>query len=143
MAELLLIVRLAGERVALPACEVEAVVALEAVTPVPRAAPHVKGLAALRSRVLTVIDCLVTLNAGRIAEGAGEAVIVPSDGHAYVLLVDSVDDVIETAGPRLPLAAPLAPAWARVALGMVEAGGDLLLLVDPHALIGGAARDAA
>ena len=32
-----------------------------------------------------------------------------------------------------------APGWDRVALGMVEAEGDLLLLVDPHALIAGPA----
>ena len=65
MAELLLIVRLAGRRVAFPAAEVEAVVELEGLTPVPRAAGHVAGLSALRSRVLTVIDGLASLELGR------------------------------------------------------------------------------
>ena len=141
MAELLLIVRLAGERVALPASDVEAVVELEAITPVPRAAAHVRGLAALRSRVLTVIDCCTAL--GAEAPGEAEAVIVPSDGHSYVLLLDGVEDVVEADGDRLPLRAPLAANWARVAAAMVEAGGDLLLLVDPHALIAGPAAEAA
>ena len=50
MAELLLIARLAGRRVAFPAAEVEAVVELEGMSPAPRAAPHVAGLSALRSR---------------------------------------------------------------------------------------------
>lgn len=142
MAELLLIVRLAGERVALPASEVEAVVELEAITPVPRAAAHVKGLAALRSRVLTVIDGPTALGAGCMSE-APEAVIVPSDGHSYVLLLDAVEDVVEADEARLPLRAPLAPQWARVASHMVKAGGDLLLLVDPHTLIAGPAVEAA
>jgi purine-binding chemotaxis protein CheW len=142
MAELLLIVRLAGERVAMPASQVEAVVELEAITPVPRAAAHVKGLAALRSRVLTVIDCCAALGAGSIA-GTAEAIIVPCDGHSYVLLLDSVEDVVEADAARLPLRAPLAPHWARVATHMIEAGGDLLLLVDPHALIAGPAVEAA
>ena len=56
MSDLLLIVTIAGERVALPASAVESVVELDALISVPRAAPHVAGLSALRSRVLTVID---------------------------------------------------------------------------------------
>ena len=56
MAELLLIVTIGGERVALLAAAVESVVELDTLIPVPRAAPHVAGLSALRSRVLTVID---------------------------------------------------------------------------------------
>ena len=142
LAELLLIVRLAGERVALPASLVEAVVEVEAITPVPRAAPHVRGLAALRSRVLTVIDGCAALGTGSIG-GAAEAVIIPCDGHSYVLLLDSVEDVIDSDGDRLPLRAPLSSHWARVATHMVEAEGDLLLLVDPHALIAGPAAEAA
>ena len=55
MNELLLIVTIAGQRVALPAAAVESVVELDTLIPVPRAACHVAGLSALRSRVLTVI----------------------------------------------------------------------------------------
>ena len=51
MNELLLIVSIANERVALPAAAVESVVELESLIPVPRAGPHVAGLSALRSRV--------------------------------------------------------------------------------------------
>ena len=58
MNELLLIVTIAGSRVALPAAAVESVVELDTLIPVPRAPVHVAGLSALRSRVLTVIDTL-------------------------------------------------------------------------------------
>ena len=64
MNELLLVVTIAGERVALPAAAVESVVELDTLIPVPRAAPHVAGLSALRSRVLTVIDCMRSLELG-------------------------------------------------------------------------------
>jgi purine-binding chemotaxis protein CheW len=138
MTDLLLIVRLAGRRIAIPAGDVEAVVALEAITPVARSAPHVAGLSALRSRVLTVIDCLASLEQGcALRTCPADAIVVPFDGHLYALLVDRVEDVVEPSGPRAPLRARLAPGWARVALGMVEAEGDLLLLVDPHALLNG------
>ncbi|MGQ0559919.1 MAG: chemotaxis protein CheW [Sphingosinicella sp.] len=137
MAELLLLARIAGQRVALPASEIEAVVELDALTPAPGAAPHVAGLTALRSRVLTVIDAPVALGLVTVARAVREALVVPSGGHPYALLVEAVDDVVESEGPPQHLRAPVGPGWERVALGMVEAGGELLLLIDPHALIAG------
>jgi purine-binding chemotaxis protein CheW len=143
MADLLLIARLAGRRIAFPAAEIEAVVELEGVTPVPRAAPHVAGLSALRSRVLTVIDGLAALEAGRSGEAGRDAIVVPSGGHTYALMVEEVEDVIEAAAPPHPLNAPLGAGWDRVAIGTVEAEGELYLLVDPHLLIAGPAARAA
>jgi purine-binding chemotaxis protein CheW len=64
MNELLLIVTIAGERVALSRRRGRIVVELDTLIPVPRAAPHVAGLSALRSRVLTVIDCMRSLELG-------------------------------------------------------------------------------
>ena len=144
MAELLLIASIAGRRIAFPASEVEAVVELDGVTPAPRAAGHVAGLSALRSRVLTVIDGLASLDFGRSGRaGPVEAIVVPSGGHTYALLVDDVEDVVEAAGPPAPVNAPLGAGWDRVALGMVEAESELFLLVDPHQLIAGPSARAA
>jgi purine-binding chemotaxis protein CheW len=64
MNELLLVVVIAGERVALPAAAVDAVVELDTLIPVPCAAPHVAGLSALRCRVPTVIYCKGSLELG-------------------------------------------------------------------------------
>lgn len=144
MAELLLIVRLAGERVALAAADVESVVEIDALTPVPGSAGHVAGLAALRSRVLTVIDCLASLDpALRLADDAREAVMAVVDGHPYALLVEAVEDVVESSGERQPAAASLSPGWRRIGRATIEAEGDLLLLADVEALIAGPAREAA
>jgi purine-binding chemotaxis protein CheW len=144
VAELLLIVRLAGERVALAAADVESVVEIEALTPVPGAAGHVAGLAALRSRVLTVIDCLASLDPSlRLPADAREAVMAVVDGHPYALMVEAVEDVIEASGERRPAAASLAAGWRRIGLATIEAEGDLLLLADVEALIAGPVREAA
>ncbi|MEA3044246.1 MAG: purine-binding chemotaxis protein CheW [Sphingomonadales bacterium] len=144
MAELLLIARLAGRRIAFPAASVEAVVELEGITPAPGAAPHVAGLSALRSRVLTVIDGLAAIEHGRANHAAArDAIVVPFDGHTYALIVEEVEDVVEADGPCAPLAAPVGAGWDRVALGTVEAGDELFLLVDPHLLIAGPAAQAA
>lgn len=144
MADLLLIASLAGRRIAFPASEVEAVVELEGLTPAPRAAPHVAGLSALRSRVLTVIDGLASLEFGRSGQaGLNQAIVVPSGGHTYALLVDDVEDVVEATAPPIPVNAPLGAGWDRVAIGMIEAESELFLLVDPHLLIAGPVARAA
>ena len=144
MAELLLIVRLAGRRIALPASDVEAVVELDGITPAPRAAAHVAGLSSLRSRVLTVIDGFAALGLGREAPvDRCDAIVIPYEGHPYALLVEAVEDVVEPSSLPSPIRAPVGAGWDRVASAMVEAGGDLLLLVDPHRLIAGPAAQAA
>jgi purine-binding chemotaxis protein CheW len=138
MAELLLIVRLAGRRIALPASEIEAVVELDGLTPVPGAPRHVAGLTALRSRVLTAIDSRASLGLPANDDTpTGEAIVVASGGHTYALLVERIEDVVEASGAPLPVQAPPGPGWERVAKGMMEADGDLLLLADPHQIIAG------
>lgn len=144
MTELLLIVTVAGERITIPAADVESVVELDSLIPVPRAARHVAGLAALRSRVLTVIDCFASLGLEpSTKKGPKEAIIVEADGHPYALLVDSVEDVIEVSGEVRPVRTSLKGGWRRVSRGMVEIGDDLVLLIDTQALLAGPAAQAA
>ena len=81
-------------------------VELDTLIPVPRAAPHVAGLSALRSRVLTVIDCQALARARRqpIARTAfARRVVVELDGHHYALLVDQVEDVVEALSEPTPV----------------------------------------
>src|SRR4051812_8892673 len=145
MSQLLLVVTIADERVALPAAAVEAVVELESLIPVPRAAPHVAGLSALRSRVLTVIDCMRALELGTTdcSDGIREAAVVELDGHHYALIVDLVEDVVEALSEPAPVRAAMGPGWERIAEGMVETEIGPLLVVDVAALIAGAEAKAA
>ena len=89
---------LAGEWVAFASDEIESVVEIGAIVPVPCAAPHVAGLAALRSRVLTVIDCSASVMPGTATEQPRDALVVVHCGHAYALLVDRVEDALEASG---------------------------------------------
>jgi len=145
MSELLLVVTIAGERVALRSAAVESVVELDALIPVPRAAPHVAGLSALRSRVLTVIDCMRALELGvtDCSDGIREAVVVELDGHHYALLVDLVEDVVEAMSEPSPVRAAMRPGWERISEGMVETETGPLLVVEVAGLIGGAEAKAA
>jgi purine-binding chemotaxis protein CheW len=139
MNEMLLVVMLGGRRAALPAVEVNSVIELGEVTPVPRAAAHVAGLAALRSRPLTVIDCAAVLD---VASGPADwrtrrAVVVEHEGHLYGLLVDAADDIVAASGEPAALGADPGPGWHRVALGRVETEAGALLLLDIAALVAG------
>lgn len=144
MDHLHLFVTILGERVAFNAAAVESVVEIDALTPVPRAPAHVAGLAALRSRVLTVIDTHAALGRGQIERRPlMPAIIATVDGHLYGLLVDSIDDVAPLAASPAPIRGRLAPGWARIAPLGIEHEGRLILLIEPAALIEGAAAIAA
>jgi purine-binding chemotaxis protein CheW len=134
MAHLYLIAQIAGRAVAIDSDQVESVVDIGEVTAVPRASGHVRGLAALRSRVVTVVD---TQSALGLATGsnAKRAVITRVDGHHYALLVDSLDDVAPF--DLLPLAGGVALdlAWRSAGRGIVEREGEPILAIDLASLV--------
>ena len=139
MNELLLVVRIAGQRVALPAARIESVVELDTLIPVPRAATHIAGLSALRSRVLTVICCRRSLDlpSTDLTQGILEAAVTEVDGHHYALIVDGVEDVLEAISDPAPVRAAMGEGWERVSSGMVETEEGALLLMDVEALVAG------
>lgn len=139
MNELLLVVRIAGQRIALPAAKVESVVELDTLIPVPRAAEHIAGLSALRSRVLTVICCRRSLGLANPAalDGILEAAVTEVDGHHYALIVDGVEDVLIATSDPAPVRAAMGQGWERVSSGMVETEEGALLLLDVESLVAG------
>lgn len=137
MEKLYLIATIADQSVAIRASLVESVVDLSAIAPVPLSPPHVSGLAALRSKVLTVICCECSLGLAETRQAKRRAVVVSIDGHHYGLLVGSIDDARVIDEPPQPIRARLEAGWARVALGMLEYEGEALLLIDPERLIAG------
>jgi purine-binding chemotaxis protein CheW len=134
---LYLIARIADETIALPATEIGSVVEVDQIAAVPRVPPHVAGLFALRSRVLTVIDTRASLELGAIDRtGENTAVIVECESHSYALLVDEVEDVIEAGQPD-SCPALLPASWRRAARGTIRRGEQAILLIDPATLVAG------
>lgn len=143
MSELLLLAVVAGERVAFRAADIQSVIELGEITPVPRAPDFIAGLAALRSRPLTVIDCARSLGIpDRVAEEGAvqKAVVVEMDRHIYALLVDAIEDVVETDSGVSPPPGKLLAGWERASEGIVETPVGPLLLADPAMLIAGPDR---
>ena len=148
MDSLVLLVRIAGETVALPSAAVESVVEIEAISVVPLAPPHIAGLAALRSRVVTLVDPRAVLDPGSRANDVAAtmplpAVVVTIDGHPYGIIVEDVLDVLEADGPARPVTGQPAPGWRRVASSAVIVGGRQYLLVDPAIVVAGPAAASA
>lgn len=145
MSELLLIVTIAGQRAAFRASDVQSVIELDAISPVPRAPAHVVGISALRSRVITVIDCHCSLGLERANDSVagGQAVVVEYGGHSYALQVDEARDVTESLGEAAPSRTSPGEGWARVSTGVVETAAGPFLLLDTAALIAGPALSAA
>jgi purine-binding chemotaxis protein CheW len=88
----------------------------------------------MRSLELGETDC---------SDGIREAAVVELDGHHYALIVDLVEDVVESLSEPVPVRAAMGPGWERVSVGMVETEAGPLLLVDVAALIAGGETKAA
>lgn len=144
MSELVLLAQIAGRRVALRAKEVHSVVELDTVTPVPRTPDFIAGLAALRSRALTVVDCRRSLELPTDeAARDREAVVVEHQTHLYALLVDGVDDVVAVEGEAAQVPGDYGTGWERIARSMVETPRGPALMIDVGALVSGPVARAA
>ena len=136
MTHLYLIAQVAGRAVAIDSDQVESVVDIGEVTQVPLASRHIRGLAALRSRVVTVVDTHTALGLDSASQ-AKRAVITLVEGHHYALLVDALDDVAPF--ELLPLAGGVAldAAWRHAGRGIVERDGEPILAIDLASLVPG------
>ena len=139
--QLFLIAHIAGRGVAIDSAQVESVVDIGHVTPTPRVAKHIRGLAALRSRVVTVIDTHAALGLPPMGIAGSRAVITVIDGHHYAVLVDSLEDVAPFVSAPLPSGIALDAGWRQAGCGEIERDGEPILAIDLTALIHGPSND--
>lgn len=139
MSKLFLIARIAGRPVAIDSDQVESVVDIGEITPVPRAPAEVRGLAALRSRVVTVIDTCAALGLPPSPQTLARAVITLVDGHHYAILVDALEDVAPFQLLPLDGGVTLDGGWRRAGCGVIDRDGDPMLAIDLNAIIPGLA----
>lgn len=139
MSDMMLLVELAGRRAAFPADTVDCVIEIGQLVPIPLSPAHVAGLAMLRSRPVTVIDCTTALGLSRglSDHAAPRSVVVEHEGHFYGLLVDHADDIVRAAGEAQSFGADAGPGWRDVASGMVETEVGPLPVLAPAAIISG------
>ena len=121
---LFLIAQIAGRTVAIESGQVESVVDIGVIVSVPRSERHVRGLAALRSRVVTVIDTRAALG------------LEPGPQ-------DAIDDVAPFELMPLSTGLVLDKGWRLIGRGLVERDGEPILAIALDSLIPGAGAIAA
>lgn len=135
MSELHLIAHVGGCGLLIEAARIDSVVDVETLVSVPGVSPAVLGLAAMRSRVATVIDARRVLGLPASGDGAcsGRAVVTAVDGHLYAIAVDTLEDVARFAIEPVP---PGMAGVSQVVRGVAEGEGETLLALDIDRLIG-------
>jgi len=136
MSDLLLVTRIADRRCAFRAEQVQSVIDLGKITPIPCAPDYMVGMAALRSQALTVIDCrrVIGENSDKF-ETDLRAPVVSVNGHSYALIVDTVEDVTETGSEIETVLGGFGEEWTRISDGMIETAEGPVLGLDVNSRI--------
>lgn len=126
-----------------------------AITPVPHAPPHVRGLINLRGQVVTILDLAVRLGMPRretdddshilILKTDAELASMQSRGEGRGLqtsadvvgfLVDSIGDVVEADDARIePPSANVTEAEGRFLSGVIQTESGLLVLLNIRSVL--------
>lgn len=124
-----MLIRVAGERCALPVGRVREVGRLPVVTRVPGLPPLVRGVVTWRGRVLPVLDLAAALGTP-VDASVADRLVVLTDGVG--LAVAAVDDVVEVDDSMLaPVPSTAEQARARLVTGIVILdGGPVALLTE-------------
>ncbi|TRD10868.1 chemotaxis protein CheW [Erythrobacter insulae] len=138
MTDLMVMAQIAGRRCALHASDVQSVIELGAITPVPRTPDFITGITALRSQALTVIDCRRALGfPANDWNTDSRAAVVSVDGYSYALVIDAIEDITTSLGEIQQITGGFGKEWSRVATGMIETASGPALLINLAALIAG------
>ena len=131
-----LLVQLAGQRIAVPALGVDSVIELDKITPVPGAPAYIMGITSLRSRALTVIDCAKVLAANEYdGDDVKQAVVFNFEGHDYALLVEEVEEVAEALTDPAPVPGGAGEIWSKISDGLIETNIGPAMLIDTDTFI--------
>lgn len=135
-AGLQLVAHVAGRGLLFDATRVDSVVDLPPMVPTPGASRAIRGLAALRSRVATVIDTHRVLGLTRDGSGGGgtRAVVTMIDGHLYAIAVDTLEDVAELPVEPPPAGMSLEGGWSAVC-GIADGEQETLMMLDLDRLV--------
>ena len=138
MNDLLVMAQIAGRRCAFRAHDVQSVIEIGAITPVPATPDFIAGITAMRSQALTVIDCRTAIGFDCSQwELDHRAIVVAVAGYSYALRIDAIEDITTGSDEAEPVPGGFGHEWSRVAHGLIETRVGPALLLDIPALIAG------
>ena len=143
MNELMVMAQIAGRRCAFRADDVQSVIEIASITPVPCTPDHIAGITAMRSQALTVVDCRrsIGFDPNQFPRDH-RAIVVAVGGHSYALRIDSIEDITTGADEVQEVPGGFGKEWSRVATGLIETRSGPSLLLDLAALIAGTEANA-
>lgn len=138
MNMLLVMAQIAGRRCAFRAPDVQSVIEIGTVTPIPRTPDYITGLTAMRSQALTVLDCRTAIgfDAGQFPLDH-RAIVASRRGDAYALRVDAIQDICTAIDQPGNVPGGFGAQWSQVSNGLVETRVGPALLLDLETMISG------
>jgi purine-binding chemotaxis protein CheW len=129
--------RLKDETYGINVMQVQEVLRVSEIAPVPGAPAHVLGIINLRGNVVTVIDTRIRFGLPTTEPGdASRIVIIESDQQVVGILVDSVAEVVELQQSDIDSAPSIGSEdTARYIQGVASRDEDLLIVVDLNKLL--------
>ncbi|MCC6715706.1 MAG: chemotaxis protein CheW [Gammaproteobacteria bacterium] len=129
--------RLGDETYGINVMQVQEVLRMTEIAPVPGAPHYVLGIINLRGNVVTVLDTRARFGLeARETDDATRIVIIETDGHIVGILVDSVAEVVNLRGSEIETAPNVGNSEsARYIQGVYSRDGGILILVDVNKLL--------
>ena len=129
--------KLADENYGIAVMQVQEVLRVTEITPVPGAPHYVLGIINLRGNVVTVIDTRTRFGLPRKeVDDVSRIIIIESGEHVVGLLVDSVAEVVYLRASEIESAPNVGnEESARYIQGVHSQDGNLLILVDVNKLL--------
>ncbi len=129
--------RLDNEAYGINVMQVQEVLRVTEIAPVPGAADYVLGIINLRGNVVTVIDARRRFNlTPRDPDDASRIVIIEAEKQVVGILVDSVAEVVDLRASEIETAPNVGnDETSRYILGVSSRGDVLLILVDLNKLL--------
>jgi len=123
---------------ALGAAGIQEVIRLGPLTPVRNAPPAVAGISNLRGKIVTVLDLGLRLGFPKTVSGGESRIFIMEDASEFIgLLVDRVDEVVETDPERLqPPPANISSSQAKFVKGICRAGSRVITVLDTAQVLG-------
>lgn len=117
--------------------QVQEVLPMTEIAPVPGAPPFVMGIINLRGNVVTVIDTRMRFGlTPRELDDTGRIVVIEAGDQVAGILVDSVAEVIEVKQTEVDTAPSVGnEESARYIYGVVSRGNQLLILIDVNKML--------
>jgi len=133
---LLVMAQIAGRRCAIEAPNVDAVIEIGEITPVPRTPDFIAGITAMRSQALTVIDARIAIGFDPQAFTIDHrAIVATHDADAYAIRVDAIEDIGTAVSEPETVPGGFGEGWSRVSTGLVETRVGPALLLNLEALL--------